>query len=646
MKLKQITSFIIILLLISSTFAQTYEASTKIVGVDNQGKGIVGSVSVEIQPGKGRVLVDTQPLTGIYTQDSERIAVKVTGEITDFDFSQYDVIYTIRTPETNVVEGPSAGGAMTVATIAAIEGKTISEGFTMTGTIQEDHSIGRIGGVLAKAKAAADSGVTVFLIPKGQAIQYEYVKKTKTPAPGWIVETIEPVEVNIVELAKEWGMQIYEVATIEEAMQYAFEEIPVSPSKPQLPVSSPITIPLFSSPVDIYNEFNALSLNEVARAKTIYQNANEKLEGSVLPDDVRSGLAELLRGAEILNDEADLIKTRGYRYSAGNNAFKSIVNSETIIDLADYYSLPQEARKSFLEQRVNEAINKVTNEKSEIETQTARAICDANKFEWAVAARERITYAENRLASIILPEDSDINITSPADVLFDVNIAEEWIEISQGFASKAVSNVEGDCLEKFKANANEAIEKARASVILAQTQGLASAEDGKWFLDAAEKEFSNGWYITAIYDATSSKVRTEIKADYEVDTITDIYSVFNKMEFATSDLLATIFFEHAQYLMYNAVKENNQDDAVEAITVLHLSIEVNDAYEDIKSRLAPGEPSFVFDTEGIDIVALVIGVVIGGVLVYILNLRSNIRRMEEEIRKLKKKPSIRIKKRR
>jgi len=67
-----------------------YESFINVVGVDNHGQGIMGNVTVEIQPGKGRVLVDTTPLQGIYTQDSERIAVKVASDTTGFDFSNYD----------------------------------------------------------------------------------------------------------------------------------------------------------------------------------------------------------------------------------------------------------------------------------------------------------------------------------------------------------------------------------------------------------------------------------------------------------------------------------------------------------------------------------------------------------------------------
>src|SRR3989338_1821915 len=111
-----ITFLITLALVINISSAETYEAFAKIVGVDSQGRGIVGNITVEIQTGKGRVLVDTTPLQGIYTQDSERSAVKVANDITNFDFSNYDVIYNIVTMSANSVEGPSAGGVMALST--------------------------------------------------------------------------------------------------------------------------------------------------------------------------------------------------------------------------------------------------------------------------------------------------------------------------------------------------------------------------------------------------------------------------------------------------------------------------------------------------------------------------------------------------
>ena len=64
-----------------------------------------------------------------------------------------------------------AGGALTVATIAALLNQTVKEGVVMTGTINEDGTIGSVGGVLKKAKAAKEIGAIVVLVPKGQSTE-------------------------------------------------------------------------------------------------------------------------------------------------------------------------------------------------------------------------------------------------------------------------------------------------------------------------------------------------------------------------------------------------------------------------------------------------------------------------------------------
>lgn len=67
-----------------------------------------------------------------------------------------------------VIGGPSAGAATTIATIAALEGKTVRLDYVLTGTIEEDGSIGQVGGVFDKAVAAEKHNFTLFLVPYGQ----------------------------------------------------------------------------------------------------------------------------------------------------------------------------------------------------------------------------------------------------------------------------------------------------------------------------------------------------------------------------------------------------------------------------------------------------------------------------------------------
>ena len=129
-------------------------------------KGSIMNISVEIVPGKGRVLVETKPLMGVVFQDAANTAVAVAANKTSVDLSDRDVIFSIDSGDlVSEVDGPSAGALMALLAISAIEKRPINESLTLTGTIDGEGHIGAIGGVVAKATAAKESGKTLFLIP-------------------------------------------------------------------------------------------------------------------------------------------------------------------------------------------------------------------------------------------------------------------------------------------------------------------------------------------------------------------------------------------------------------------------------------------------------------------------------------------------
>jgi PDZ domain-containing protein len=68
------------------------------------------------------------------------------------------------------VGGPSAGLAFTLAVLDVLTEGDLTGGHdvAVTGTINDDGTIGEIGGVVQKAAAAADAGAEVFLVPNGE----------------------------------------------------------------------------------------------------------------------------------------------------------------------------------------------------------------------------------------------------------------------------------------------------------------------------------------------------------------------------------------------------------------------------------------------------------------------------------------------
>ncbi len=183
-------------------------------------RGVVMGADVELRDGEGRVLVDTVPRIGIDIQTSVRTAVMVAEEATGVSLSGTDVILTITSDqESDVVDGPSAGGAITVALISALNNETLVDGSLMTGTINSDGSIGPVGGIPEKALAAAEKGCERFYVPRGQSNIIVYVPKVTHPLPGWSVRTYERKLMSLQDYLQEEGYIIIveEVGSIEEA---------------------------------------------------------------------------------------------------------------------------------------------------------------------------------------------------------------------------------------------------------------------------------------------------------------------------------------------------------------------------------------------------------------------------------------------
>jgi len=189
-------------------------------GFSLQYEGVVMTADVELREGKGRILVNTIPKIGIDVQTSVITAVKIAEKLTGVSLGKTDVVLTIKaSQEVNVVDGPSAGAAITIALIAAIRGDHLNRTVYITGTINNDESIGPVGGVAEKALAAAANGSRIFLVPKGQSRIVIYVPRESHPFPGLTIIRYEKRLVNLQDYLKESGYSIIvkEVQTIEDA---------------------------------------------------------------------------------------------------------------------------------------------------------------------------------------------------------------------------------------------------------------------------------------------------------------------------------------------------------------------------------------------------------------------------------------------
>ncbi len=167
-----------------------------VMAVDENDKGHLIPLEVIIKSGKGNLFLNVANVIVDETlQSSAQTAILVAREISRKSLSDKDVLINIEAPvqEQKVsISGGSAGAAITLAAMAAMQNRTLRNDVFITGTIRQDHIIGRIGAPRAKALAAKESGAVMFLVPAGQKNE-----------------------------VGDAGIEVREVATIEDAAGYA-----------------------------------------------------------------------------------------------------------------------------------------------------------------------------------------------------------------------------------------------------------------------------------------------------------------------------------------------------------------------------------------------------------------------------------------
>jgi uncharacterized protein len=183
---------------------------------DSGDEGILLGAQVIVTNGTGHVFVDTNPYTQVDLQGSARLAAMVASEVLGIDERAYDFYYIIDI-SSPIIGGPSAGGALTVATIAAINKWTVKPGIVMTGMINPDGSIGPVGGIPYKLEAAAAKNATLFLIPQGQGNVTIQNTTSRTNGP-FIINQVNTENVDLVFLGKKLNVTVKEVGTIQEAV--------------------------------------------------------------------------------------------------------------------------------------------------------------------------------------------------------------------------------------------------------------------------------------------------------------------------------------------------------------------------------------------------------------------------------------------
>jgi uncharacterized protein len=314
-----------------------------VIQTENGTAGVLSNLTVTVAyPGSGKVYFSAEPLTDVDTQGSARVAAFVACYLLGKDLNSYDFFY-LMSSKSMVIGGPSAGAAMTVATMAALMEIQPRGDVVMTGMINPDGTIGPVGGIPDKLRAAAEGGAKIFLIPAGQRVVTESRVQRTTIGIITVTRTVQS-SVDLVELGRKLGVDVVEVSNVADAFKYFTGMKIETPEVQKVELPSDVKKAI-SSWVDMYLN-NASSMNRKS------MDLASKLSSSQ-----RSYINYLVSESEKYAKNASDLINRGFYYTAASAAFQSAFYSERAYETALYLT---EGKSAF--ERIFKDVNLSLNE--------------------------------------------------------------------------------------------------------------------------------------------------------------------------------------------------------------------------------------------------------------------------------------------
>ena len=174
---EQYTAFLSKQLELTQEGAKRVKISHYSLAVINSEKGIVFPIEVEIiNSGAGAISVD---VSNIQYEDAfqgaVRTAAAVASEYTGEPISDKDIIVRIiddfTDSELATIDGSSAGALITGMIVAGLTDSEVNDKVLVTGTINPNGTVGRVGSIGEKTEAAMDFGANVLLVPESQEFE-------------------------------------------------------------------------------------------------------------------------------------------------------------------------------------------------------------------------------------------------------------------------------------------------------------------------------------------------------------------------------------------------------------------------------------------------------------------------------------------
>lgn len=488
---RRMLALVLALLLVVPGFAlaETLDLGTPVVlrgaAVAETPKGLVGSTATftvtAAKNGSGHVFLDTFPLTQVDMQGSARLAARVAAQATGKDLAEYDLFFVIRSGSVQI-GGPSAGATLAVGAIAALNAWEVRPDVLMTGTISPDGTVGPVGGVAEKAKAASDAGMRRFLFPAGE----ETVPLSTNGN--------QPIDLREY-CRRELSMECVPVGDVYEAVENMTDHAFLRP-----PLTGNVTGEGFRQ------RLGPLSGELLDAARARLREAEAEV-GQVPPGDARAALDGALGDARAKLASAESAAANGTYYTASSLSFQASIAARDARDRARIARAANPAEA--LQESIREAAEDVQAARDDIEGETVE---DTSAFDFVAAAQVRLLDAEARLDAARQQADANDASSAVASAAFAgerAATAQWWLRLGGNVEPGAAVDPEGlaDAARDAITTSTEEIAYVEA-VLSSAGVGVGPVLDGaRAQLDQAENAMARGFVPAAMLNALEAQVR-------------------------------------------------------------------------------------------------------------------------------------------
>ena len=180
-------------------------------GVQPDGSILGGTLesSIDLREGEGGVGIDVEGITASGAGETWAASAWTAAVTALIFYGGVPDGLELAIEVADAIDGPSAGGLISLAALADLSGVNLRPGVSMTGTIYPNGAIGPVGGIPEKLRGAAAAGLTTVVVPESKRTAVD-------PRTG--------DEVDVARFAAELGIEVVFVGSLNDARAVLFDE--------------------------------------------------------------------------------------------------------------------------------------------------------------------------------------------------------------------------------------------------------------------------------------------------------------------------------------------------------------------------------------------------------------------------------------